>query len=895
MRPVLAFLLLCLHCLSGAGRAEDARPSSFVAFESGQVRPLALSADGNMLFAVNTPDNRLEIFDIDGSALRFRFSIPVGMEPVAVAELNSTQVWVVNHLSDSVSIVSLEDGVHPRVIRTLLVGDEPRDIVFAGVSRRRAFITCAHRGQNNPRNPELTQQGAGRADVWVFDPANPGDAPGGSPDTVATLFGDTPRALAVNIAGDTVYAAVFHSGNRTTVVNNLNLFPVNKAEPTTSPSGEEQPETALIVQYLNDEWIDPATGKKYTSQVFFKLPDYDVFAIDADEPLTKPVTTYSGVGTTLFNMAVNPVTSDLYVSNTEALNHIRFEGSGSRGTTLRGHYLENRITVIRDGRVEPQDLNSHLDGELCDGKPDLSLSIADPQAMAVSDDGSTLYLAAFGSRKIVRIDTQTLAAGSYMPRPDDQLPLSAGGPSGVVYDRSRNQLYVFTRFDNGISVVDLDTFRENGHITIYNPEPTSITKGRPFLYDASLSSGCGDLSCAGCHVFGDVDGLAWDLGNPDEEVQENSTSYAEVTYQLPEQRRLHPLKGPMVTQSLRGIADSGPLHWRGDRQGLARREGETTESAAFKEFNGAFVSLLGRPDPLTEEQMQMFAGFALRLTYPPNPIRALDNSLDILQTEGMRIFYEDRTTTPVISNLGPFMNMCVQCHELDPAEGKYGTGGTMAGIKSSQDFKVPHLRNLYQKVGMFGVDSVLNGLPLYLPQIRGFGFDHDGIQDTLFTHFMFGFNLRGGYRFAREIGMAVKDIKAKALISFLMAFDSNLAPIVGQQITLTPEGGSAASERIALFIQRARVDTPRPECDLVVKGMLNGEYRGWVMTEDSDSISLTAFQSDRAGEEHTYEQLCRIASEPGQELTFTCVPPGAGMRMGIDRDEDGVYDADETD
>ena len=39
-----------------------AEAQSFVAYESGQVRPLALSADGQRLFVVNTPDNRLEVF-----------------------------------------------------------------------------------------------------------------------------------------------------------------------------------------------------------------------------------------------------------------------------------------------------------------------------------------------------------------------------------------------------------------------------------------------------------------------------------------------------------------------------------------------------------------------------------------------------------------------------------------------------------------------------------------------------------------------------------------------------------------------------------------------------------------------------------------------------------------
>ena len=128
---------------------------AFVTFESGQVRPLAMSPDGSKLFAVDTPDNRLEIFDIGVGGLTHSAMVQVGMEPVAVAARSNTEVWVVNHLSDSVSIVDLS-SVPPRVTRTLLVGDEPRDIVFAG---NRAFITCAHRGQNNANDPQLTTAG----------------------------------------------------------------------------------------------------------------------------------------------------------------------------------------------------------------------------------------------------------------------------------------------------------------------------------------------------------------------------------------------------------------------------------------------------------------------------------------------------------------------------------------------------------------------------------------------------------------------------------------------------------------------------------------------------------------------------------------------------------------
>ncbi|HCS90589.1 MAG TPA: hypothetical protein DIW77_11215, partial [Chromatiaceae bacterium] len=133
--------------------------SSFTAFESGQVRPISISPNGRMLVAVNTPDNRIEIFRINAEGVRnaetqlsHSCSVPVGMEPVAVAVRTDQEIWVVNHLSDSVSIVRLENEHCDQagVAQTLFVGDEPRDIVFAGDGNSKAFITTAHRGQNSP-------------------------------------------------------------------------------------------------------------------------------------------------------------------------------------------------------------------------------------------------------------------------------------------------------------------------------------------------------------------------------------------------------------------------------------------------------------------------------------------------------------------------------------------------------------------------------------------------------------------------------------------------------------------------------------------------------------------------------------------------------------------------
>src|SRR5215218_5774001 len=117
--PLLKLPLSILVCLAaalpagaGGGRLADfksagSQPGRFTAFESGQVRPLALSPSGKFLFAANTPDNRLEVFRVDNQGLEHRASIPVGLEPVAVAARNDNEIWVVNHLSDSVSVVEL--------------------------------------------------------------------------------------------------------------------------------------------------------------------------------------------------------------------------------------------------------------------------------------------------------------------------------------------------------------------------------------------------------------------------------------------------------------------------------------------------------------------------------------------------------------------------------------------------------------------------------------------------------------------------------------------------------------------------------------------------------------------------------------------------------------------
>src|ERR1041384_8113137 len=500
-------LLCAASCQSSQPIERQAAPAavtspSFLEFESGQVRPIALSPDGTRLFAVNTPNGSLEIFQVTDAALAFAARVPVGMEPVAVAARSNTEVWVVDHLSDSVSVVTL--GGTPHVTRTLLVGDEPRDIVFAGTSNM-AFITTAHRGQQRTDSsisgvpgagdPKLTTPSVPRADVWVFNPANLGNTLGGTPTRIMSFFTDTPRALAVSPDKNTVYVAGFHSGNQTSIVNEDFICPgfdpntpCTNADGTTSPggnlgpatdaSGQQAPEVSMIAKSntATGHWQDPA-GRVWDHAFRFSMPDRDVFAVDANG-LTQTAA-FSHVGTTLFNMVTNPVNGELYVSNTEANNLQRFEGPGVFGkSTVQGHLAEVRVTVISGGSVTPRHLNKHIDYTKLAGSPGFdptaaASTLSTPTEMAVSGDGNTLFVAAFGSSKIGVFNTTALRNNTFDPRQTSPgyISVTSSVPSGLVLDEANHRMFVATRFDNGVKVVDLTSKTQTQSVTMPNPQP----------------------------------------------------------------------------------------------------------------------------------------------------------------------------------------------------------------------------------------------------------------------------------------------------------------------------------------------------------------------------------------------------------------------------------------
>src|SRR5438445_6809446 len=233
--------------LSGVVTAQGS-PSTYRNFEGPQIHPLGLTPDGTRLLAVNTPNATLSVFQLVSGSPVLTAEIPVGLEPVSVAARNNREAWVVNWMSDSVSVVDLTTG---NVARTFDVGDEPTDVLFAGLSSEKAFVCVSGGGTQSVSLSTVT--GASGA-VKVFpDASNPTQ---GSAQTIQ-ISGKQPRALARSDDGSRVFVPVFASGNQTTIVAqsdvaaNGGMPPPN---PAMNPSLPAAPNTGLIVNWNGSTW-----------------------------------------------------------------------------------------------------------------------------------------------------------------------------------------------------------------------------------------------------------------------------------------------------------------------------------------------------------------------------------------------------------------------------------------------------------------------------------------------------------------------------------------------------------------------------------------------------------------------------------------------------------------
>ena len=813
-RPLISRFLAYAGFAFASAHAE-AQTASYTHFEARHTHSIALTPDGTKLLACNTPDSRLSVFDVSSATNvepTLIAEIPVGLESVSVRARTNDEAWVVSELGDSVSIVSLSRGV---VIDTLSVPDEPADVVFL---QGKAFVTCA---RNNT--------------VRVFDAVTRAEL------ASIPLQGNYPRALAADPASGKIYAAFLLSGNNTTTIP-YNLTTSAERLTHSDPLMPLPPNTALIV---------PSTD----SRVPYTVLDRDVAEIDA---ATGTVTRYlSGAGTNLFDLAVHPVTGDLWVANTNARNTTRFEHD------LRGRVVDHRVTKLAasDGAATIYDTNAGFNYvapmPYAFGRNN---SIAQPTGIVFTPDAAHVWVAGFNSDRLAKISSTTGAIVTRVDvRPTGVTSRGMRGPRALALNATTNRLYVLNKLANTISIVSTatDSLLLEVPVGTHDPMPTAIKEGRGFLFDARIS-GRGIASCASCHLDADLDGLAWDLGDRFGTITVVKGKNLSLHDEELRDRNLHPMKGPMVTQTLRGMDGGAPFHWRGDRP-------------AVQSFNPAFDKLLGGAQLATAD-IDAMTEYVFTLKHHSNPNLQADGNLPPSFQGGDVIRGKDLFE---VHN-----NHCITCHKLPPGIAYNPSLPPLPDpsnnidlntpIGAEQPVKNPSLATVYQRM-------------MYKPTtggqtISGFGLLHNGRGSSLQAA------LPSVHPYALDELNTVEDLND--VTAFVMCFSTGTAPSVGQSrtVTFTNREQTGVLAALALF----ESETVANHSELVVKGILGGQPRSFrfdkttqLYTRDSLSeASLTRI-----------ELLALLGANDA--LTFQGTPIGYGARLGSDRDANGILDRDE--
>ena len=294
--------------------------------------------------------------------------------------------------------------------------------------------------------------------------------------------------------------------------------------------------------------------------------------------------------------------------------------------------------------------------------------------------------------------------------------------------------------------------------------------------------------------------------------------------------------------------------------------------------------------------MEAFTDFILQLTYPPNPIRNLDNSLTPQQQQGRDFFFgetERRRDRGVPAAATGSIRMATPSTASSVRASSAATADRASEV-FPQIFKTPHLRNLYTKVGMFGffnldpfVETVSDpALEGFLgDQIRGFGTNRGGDFDRVFRFmhattfsqsFLFGPNPEGIPPGPAGDPAAARRRGVRSRVRLEPEADCRPAGDARPR-SLEPKRSHAP----ALLVARAEAG----DCDLVAKGFAPSGPRGYLYT------GAGWFRTDRAGDAAIDEATLRARHDgPNRSVTLTCTPPGSGVRIAIDRDEDGVLD-----
>jgi YVTN family beta-propeller protein len=589
----------------------DTSQPGFQLFMSPHVNPIL--ALGSYVYVTNTPNGTVDVLDTNTRIVVQQ--IEVGLEPMSLAaKPDSTELWVSNHVSDSVNVINtatdspLLHTVTAVIDRLDLPGgegvfDEPAGIAFA--SNEKAYVALSQTNQ-----------------IAVID------ATTYKVTRLLNVPAQDPRAIAV--VGDKLLVLPFESNNQTQLSG------------CTSDGIDGDVCTFDAIEHVFNN--NNVLSLNYTADIVrtTDLPDRDLIVYSTENE--QRLQSVNHLGTLLYGLSVD-ASGVVYIAQTDARN----AANGRAGSQQHGlAELENRPFFNQITRVdcsEPDSCLSQTRRYELEPRPPAhpapERALATPYDLVVLPEDDALLGVAAASDTVFRMDT---ASGDIQGR------LAVGAtPRGITL-RGSDEAWIYNASDSSVSVVSISSgsLELQATIALEDPTPSEIAAGR-HLFESAKASSTGTFSCASCHIDGNTDQLLWVLDTP--------------ICDVPGCTQIQ----PRLTMPMRGLRDTAPYHWdgvMGDPHGgnnTANINGSIEpdcESGVALDCSLVLVDRTlgstmcgvgecedgpsGRAGKLTDEERLSLALFNLSVAFPPPPERPETNRLTPSAFQGMLQFHMEK-------------------------------------------------------------------------------------------------------------------------------------------------------------------------------------------------------------------------------------------------------------
>jgi hypothetical protein len=637
--------------------------------------------------------------------------------------------------------------------------------------------------------------------------------------------------------------------------------------PFISGNGSGIGATGVQRALIGDSYLvdNPAAG-------FHGLPDQDLFAISLNPAtaVAQPVARQMGTMLTAHGRHPN---GKYWAFNVDSLNQ---NPATPNEPALRGKFVKNRAwfgdLVVPPVGTQPFrgtqsgttiDLDLNAAGSY---SPDGSTSVAFPWGIAFENVTGGRVFVCSPLNDCVEVLNSAGQKQSRLNLPPGSIPMdvevdTVWGALLFVHCWGSNKMLVFGLSNLSAPPLTFDLG--------FDPTPAPIKRGRELWYDAHNSAN-GRTSCNSCHPGGKSDFLGW-------QISDDPTDRKDV----------------MVTQSLLGIEDTFPYHWRGER--------------ALVDFNGAFKDLLGGQELSVGpgSQFEDFQAFVFSLQNPANPHQDIGRQIPQTADKFTRLVgtLPDGTVVPageepfevlegnaqagldLFDNKRPGFNgqACGDCHIHGSGSNNDFINEVGSDIPSVQTLEVAHLRELTHK-DQPGV--IVTALPSNEYARGGFGLNHVGVAANIFSFIRLGGSFNLDAQEAAHVAAFVRrfDVGIAPAAHFGLRYtasaaqDNELATILVPQSfgvtrgidlvaigTFTPAG---ATQPVTARFVRRQIFNPTGEVDFLCSELA-----------PSAIVTLTQLRNQT------------LAGQA--RLTFLGVPPGSGRRFALDPDNDDFTDFEE--